>query len=76
VLSGSDLDMSAAVRNATVQLGVDLPTAARMASLHPASFLGLEGELGRIAPGYRANLVTVDADLRVAHTWIDGALTT
>jgi N-acetylglucosamine-6-phosphate deacetylase len=72
VLSGSDLDMSAAVRNATVQLGVDLPTAVRMASLHPASFLGLDRELGRIAPGYRANLVAVDADLRVAHTWIEG----
>jgi len=73
VLSGSDLDMSAAVRNATAQLGVDLATAARMASLYPASFLGLEHELGRIAPGYRANLVAVDAGVHVAHTWIDGA---
>jgi N-acetylglucosamine-6-phosphate deacetylase len=72
VLSGSDLDMSAAVRNATAQLGVDLATAARMASLYPASFLGLEHELGRIARGYRANLVAVDAGVRVAHTWIDG----
>lgn len=74
VLSGSDLDMSAAVRNATTQLGVDLATAARMASLHPATFLGLGHEFGRIAPGYRANLVAVDDDVRVVHTWIDGAL--
>ncbi|MCE3285162.1 MAG: N-acetylglucosamine-6-phosphate deacetylase [Steroidobacteraceae bacterium] len=73
VLSGSDLDMSAAVRNATAQLGVDLATAARMASRYPAAFLGFEHELGRIAPGYRANLVAVDAGVRVAHTWIDGA---
>ncbi|HET7204246.1 MAG TPA: N-acetylglucosamine-6-phosphate deacetylase [Steroidobacteraceae bacterium] len=72
VLSGSDLDMSAAVRNAIAQLDVDLATAARMASLHPAMFLGLGHELGRIAPGYRANLVAVDAAVHVAHTWIDG----
>jgi N-acetylglucosamine-6-phosphate deacetylase len=72
VLSGSDLDMGTAVRNAMTQLGVDLVTAVRMASLHPAAFLGLDHELGRIAPGYRANLVAVDPDLRVHATWIDG----
>jgi N-acetylglucosamine-6-phosphate deacetylase len=72
VLSGSDLDMSAAIRNATRSLGVDLPTAARMASQHPAAFLGLERDLGRIAAGLRANLVAVDGDVRVRATWIDG----
>jgi len=29
-------------------------------------------ELGRIAPGYRANLVIADDDLNVLDTWIDG----
>jgi N-acetylglucosamine-6-phosphate deacetylase len=72
VLSGSDMDMSAAVRNATTQLGVGLADAARMASLHPAAFLRLDHELGRIAPGYRANLVAMDAKLQVQRTWIDG----
>ena len=43
-----------------------------MASLYPAEFLGLGDELGRIAPGYRANLVLVDADINVVETWIDG----
>jgi N-acetylglucosamine-6-phosphate deacetylase len=73
VLSGSDLDMSAAVRNAMAQLGVDLATAARMASLNPAAFLGLSDEVGRIAPSYRANLVAVDTGLHVRASWIDGA---
>lgn len=72
VISGSDLDMSTAVRNAMAQLEVDLPTAVRMASLHPATFLGLDHELGRIAAGYRANLVVMDTDLHVRATWIDG----
>jgi N-acetylglucosamine-6-phosphate deacetylase len=44
-----------------------------MASEYPAEFLGLGGELGRIAPGYRANLVLMDDDFKVQKTWIEGA---
>jgi len=29
-------------------------------------------DVGRIAPGQRANLVMLDDDLRVHGTWIDG----
>jgi N-acetylglucosamine-6-phosphate deacetylase len=43
-----------------------------MASRAPATFLRLDGELGRIAPGYRANLVLLDDELQVSETWIDG----
>jgi N-acetylglucosamine-6-phosphate deacetylase len=43
-----------------------------MASEWPANFLGLGHEVGRIAPGYRANLVLADAELQVLETWIDG----
>jgi N-acetylglucosamine-6-phosphate deacetylase len=34
--------------------------------------LSLGAEHGRIAPGYRANLVAADDDLKVLETWIDG----
>jgi N-acetylglucosamine-6-phosphate deacetylase len=74
-LAGSDIDMATSVRNAVELLGVELPEAARMASRYPAEFLGLGSELGRIAPGYRANLVLVDDDVDVRETWIDGRLT-
>jgi len=73
-LAGSDCDMASMVRNAVELVGVELPEAVRMASRYPAEFLGLGGELGRIAPGYRANLVLVDDDLEVKETWIDGQL--
>ena len=73
-LAGSDIDMASTVRNAVELLGVELPEAARMASRHPAEFLGLGAELGRIAPGYRANLVLVDETVAVRKTWIDGRL--
>jgi N-acetylglucosamine-6-phosphate deacetylase len=43
-----------------------------MASQYPAEFLGLGGELGRIAPGYRANLVLANDRVDVIETWIDG----
>jgi N-acetylglucosamine-6-phosphate deacetylase len=71
-LAGSDLDMAGAVRN-MVGLGVGLAQALRMASAVPAAFVGLDGELGHIAPGYRASLVLLDDALTVKGTWIDGA---
>jgi N-acetylglucosamine-6-phosphate deacetylase len=71
-LAGTVLDMAAAVRNAVSMLGLDLMEAARMASEYPAQFLGVDHELGRIAPGYRANLVLLDDELQVRETWIDG----
>ena len=71
-LAGSDLDMAGAVRNAVQRLGLGLPDVLRMASLNPATFLRLDGELGRIAPGYRASLVLLDDGFNVRRTWIDG----
>jgi N-acetylglucosamine-6-phosphate deacetylase len=71
-LAGSALDMATAVRNAVSMLGLPLEEAARMASLYPAQFLGIDGALGRIAPGYRADLVLLDEALQVATTWIAG----
>jgi N-acetylglucosamine-6-phosphate deacetylase len=71
-LAGSDLDMASAVRNAVSMLGVHVADAIMMASGYPAAFLGLDHELGRIAPGRRANLVLLDQNLQVAETWIDG----
>lgn len=71
-LAGTALDMATAVRNAVSLLDLDLATAARMASQYPAEFLGMGHELGHIAPGYRANLVTLDDSLHVGRSWIDG----
>ncbi|KAF1685179.1 N-acetylglucosamine-6-phosphate deacetylase [Pseudoxanthomonas broegbernensis] len=75
-LAGSALDMATAVRNCVDLLGLPLEEAARMASTYPARFLGLDDRLGRIAPGYQADLVLLDAALRVRGTWIAGAPST
>ncbi|HUO92602.1 MAG TPA: N-acetylglucosamine-6-phosphate deacetylase [Rhizomicrobium sp.] len=71
-LAGTDLDMASAVRNAMRFMGLDLHSAARMASRNPATFLGLGGEMGRIARGLRANLVLVTDTFSVVRSWIDG----
>jgi len=71
-LAGSNIDMASSVRNAMSMLGLPLSAAVRMASQWPAEFLGVGHELGRIAAGYRANLVLADEHLNVRETWIDG----
>jgi N-acetylglucosamine-6-phosphate deacetylase len=71
-LAGSNLTMDAALRYAVDILGVELGEALRMASLNPASFIRRDHDLGRIAPGYRANLVLLDKALTVRGTWVDG----
>jgi N-acetylglucosamine-6-phosphate deacetylase len=73
-LAGTALTMDRAVRNTSALLGLPQATAIRMASEYPADFLGRGAELGRIAPGCRANFVAVDAALNVQHTWIDGRM--
>lgn len=71
-LAGTALDMSMAVRNAISMLGLDPASAVRMASEYPASFLGLGASHGRLASGYRADLLIADRDYRVVATWIGG----
>ena len=72
-LAGSNIDMATAVRNTVQLLHVGIADAVRMASVYPAEFIGLAHEFGRIAPGYRANLVVADDELNVLETWIDGS---
>jgi N-acetylglucosamine-6-phosphate deacetylase len=71
-LAGAHLTMIEAVRNATTLLDVPLADALIMASRTPATFLGLQTELGRIAPGYRADLVAFNANFDVVGTWVAG----
>lgn len=47
---------------ALVQAGLTPAEALRTATTEPAAFMGLDGELGRVAPGYRADLVLVEGD--------------
>ena len=72
-LAGSDLDMISAVKNCVEMVGLDLGEALRMASLYPAEFLKLDDKMGRIAPGYQADMILFDDAFNVSRSWINGA---
>jgi N-acetylglucosamine-6-phosphate deacetylase len=63
-IAGSTLTMDAALRRA-VHSGVSIVDAAAMAASTPARALSLDGELGAIIVGHRADLVLLDDELRV-----------
>lgn len=74
-LAGSVTTMDQAVRNIVSASGrglAPLADAVRMASTNPATALGLGRRLGRIAPGFAADLVALDERLEVAMTFVAG----
>jgi N-acetylglucosamine-6-phosphate deacetylase len=71
-LAGSVLTMEAALANFMAASGLSLSQAWPATSRTPARALGLEDELGSIAPGYRADLVLLDRELQVVATVVGG----
>jgi len=55
-LAGSALTMRQAIQNAVAFAGIDLAEALRMASTRPAEALGMGHWLGKILPGYDAEM--------------------
>ncbi|MDX1402527.1 MAG: N-acetylglucosamine-6-phosphate deacetylase [Kiloniellales bacterium] len=73
-LSGALLNMATAVRNCVHLLQTSLEEALRFASRNPAEFLGLGHTLGKLAPGYRADMVAFDPKtLSVDAIWVAGS---
>ena len=71
-LAGSAIALIDAVRFCNQVVGLELADCLRMASLYPAAVIGLDQQLGRIAKGYRADLVHFDDDFVVHNTWLAG----
>jgi N-acetylglucosamine-6-phosphate deacetylase len=70
-IAGSTLTMAEALRH-TVRCGASIVDAVTMASATPARALGLEGSIGSIATGMRADLVLLDDNLAVTAVLRDG----
>jgi N-acetylglucosamine-6-phosphate deacetylase len=67
-LGGSALTLMEAVRNCVQFAGISLTEALRMASLYPARAIGVEHELGHLAPGYIANVTLFEPEtLTIRH---------
>ncbi len=71
-LAGAAITMRDAVRYVATTLGLPLAAALTMATLTPARLLGLDGRIGRLAPGFAADLVHLTDALDVAGVWVGG----
>jgi len=73
-LAGSHLTLDNACRNLMTHTGYGLCHAIRFASLNPARLLGIDREVGSIAPGKKANLILIDDSVRVHQVILGGEL--
>lgn len=71
-LAGAHLSLAGAVREMIAATGADRAAALRMTTLTPAEILGVQGQLGRIAPGFAANLTALEDDLKPVAVWVAG----
>jgi N-acetylglucosamine-6-phosphate deacetylase len=71
-LAGSVLVMNKALKNVYELTGIALSQLVKTTSWNQACSLGLS-KLGRIEPGYKADLVALDDMFEVAAVWVDGA---
>jgi N-acetylglucosamine-6-phosphate deacetylase len=68
-IAGSTLTQDHALRLATRRCGMSLRAAVTALTWVPARALGLEGRLGRLAPGYAADAVLLDGACEVRAAW-------
>lgn len=62
------------VTRQAIVAGVSPPQAWSMGSLHGATRFGMDGELGALGHGRRADITLLDDDLTVVNTWYGGNL--
>jgi N-acetylglucosamine-6-phosphate deacetylase len=73
-IAGSALRIDQAVRNFMSYADISLAEAVMAATHAPAKLIGLEGEMGRLAPGMRADLSFWDAEYGIAGTMVGGTI--
>jgi len=72
VLAGSTITVLDAVRHVVDALDLPLADALSMATATPARLLRLDGRVGRLAPGRRADLIHLSDDLALRGVWRGG----
>lgn len=71
-IAGSVSTLLDTVRRCVQDVGIPLVDAVRAAGGTPAAVLGLDGELGALRPGLRADVLAVDRGLRPVAVWRAG----
>jgi len=73
-IAGSALTMNLAIRNFGRRVGCSLAKAIQLATLNPARVMGVDHYMGRLEPGYQADVVLFDKDLNVRKTLVRGTV--
>ena len=73
-LAGSHLTLDHACRNLMSHTAYGLCHAIRMASYNPACLLGIDGEVGSLEPGKKANIILIDDKVNVHAVYLEGEL--
>ncbi|MBT5708699.1 MAG: N-acetylglucosamine-6-phosphate deacetylase [Verrucomicrobia bacterium] len=71
-LASSVVGMEQLVRVMARDTSASIPEVVRMASLTPASRVGIDDRVGSVAKGKRADLLVLDPDLQVQRTFVQG----
>lgn len=71
-LAGSRLTLEHACRNLMKHTGYGLCHAIRFASMNPARMLGIEGEVGSLEPGKKANIIIIDDMVNIQTVILEG----
>jgi len=71
-LASSVRGMDFMVRHMHRQVGIDLVTAVRMASLTPAKILGRQQDFGSLEPGKRADVVAFTPQIEIRRVFVAG----
>ena len=70
--AGSVATTDRLVRVMVQEAGLPVWEAVKMASLNPASFLGIQETYGSIQPGKSADLLIFDDDIRISSVYVSG----
>jgi len=72
--AGSTLTMNRALKNLVEFTGISLPVAMRMASLNPATALGVSDRKGSLELGKNADIVIFESNYRIRYTIVSGEI--
>jgi N-acetylglucosamine-6-phosphate deacetylase len=73
-MAGSEWPLNHNLRNLVDLVGVALPSAVRMATLTPATIVGLDARKGSIEPDKDADLIVIDEAIHVYLTMVRGQI--
>jgi N-acetylglucosamine-6-phosphate deacetylase len=75
-LAGSTITLFDAVQRAVTLANTPLHTAVRLATLTPATYLGMQARKGHLQVGANADFLVIDSDLNLRYVFTSGMMVT